>query len=42
MGFLTFLTLSLVTLDKTKCFQTLKVKAVNLGIWRFVDFRNIV
>ena len=34
---LKFLTLGLVTLDKSKCFQTLKLQGVNLGIWRFAD-----
>ena len=37
-SFLKFLISGLVTLDKSKCVQTLKLEGVNLGIWRFADF----
>ena len=40
-SFFKFIISSLVTLDKSKCVQTLKLEGVSLGIWRFADFNAI-
>ena len=37
-SFLKFSISGIVTLDKSKCVQTLKLEGVNLEIWMFVDF----
>ena len=38
-SFFKFSTSGLVTLDWSKCVQTLKFDGVNVGIWRFADFQ---
>ena len=37
-SFFRFFISGLVTLDRSKCVQTLKIDVVNIGIWRFADF----
>ena len=37
-SFLKFSFLGLVTLDRSKCVQILKLYVENVGIWRFADF----
>ena len=37
-SFFKFSTSGWVTLDRSKCVQTLKLDVVNVGIWRFADF----
>ena len=37
-SFFKFSISGLVTLDRLKCVQTLKLDILNAGIWRFADF----
>ena len=37
-SFFKFVISGLVTLDRSKCVQALKLDGLNVGIWRFADF----
>ena len=37
-SFFKFSISGLVTLDRSKCVQTLKLNVLNMGIWKFTDF----